>query len=616
MNGDDVDIYSEFNRKAPKNNPHGGQNNYAPISNPIFTGGVTIGNSGQITENGNGGISLPTDTSIIMNGDDVDIYSEFNRKAPKNNPILTGNVDMDGATSVTAPTPLNNNVPTAVSTTQYVENKISNKMSYRAISFYGSDDPGLGVGDSDGQFYLKGSLNTGGDLFVRAGGSWVSATPVGIYSFIDIDLGDEYYYVKSYNSNSLNRIITSNGPEISNANLTGDTTAITQQSFDNSIKVATTAFVKNQFVTLVGSLSSNPPFGTQGDKYHNTVTKKIYECFEDEDTIFWVEFRGEEEGYDADRFIYLLRGGMYAYSYTTGLKRIGHSLIDTTVYIIDSISNTINLSWEEYYPGQIILVLDDKVDGKWKLIKVNDTLTGYTTLKYASIDEIYTTSSGADRYVFGPENDSIYMIVTADPITGNTYTKSVVPFSNNSFNLGTASLRWKEVFATNGTINTSDAREKTDVRQFTENEINAAKQLSKEIGIYKFLDAVESKGDNARFHIGMTVQRAIEIMQSNGLDPFKYGFICYDSWDQETKITPASELIPAYDEEIVKVVKDSVTGEKSIVKEIIHHEEIPASPESVEIVKEAGDIYSFRYTELLTFISKGFEARLSALENA
>ncbi|AUR91777.1 coil containing protein [Vibrio phage 1.164.O._10N.261.51.A7] len=99
--------------------------------------------------------------------------------------------------------------------------------------------------------------------------------------------------------------------------------------------------------------------------------------------------------------------------------------------------------------------------------------------------------------------------------------------------LGQISRRWSEVFAVNGSINTSDATLKTDVRQLTSDEISAARALSNEIGAFKWLDRVEVKGDKAREHIGMTVQRAMEVMESFNLDPFNYGFICFDKWDDE-----------------------------------------------------------------------------------
>lgn len=40
----------------------------------------------------------------------------------------------------------------------------------------------------------------------------------------------------------------------------------------------------------------------------------------------------------------------------------------------------------------------------------------------------------------------------------------ITPVSNNTFSLGTISYRWNTVYATNGTINTSDRRLKTNIR--------------------------------------------------------------------------------------------------------------------------------------------------------
>ena len=104
----------------------------------------------------------------------------------------------------------------------------------------------------------------------------------------------------------------------------------------------------------------------------------------------------------------------------------------------------------------------------------------------------------------------------------------IYPATDNAFSCGLGGNRWSVVYAATGTINTSDAREKTPVRNLTNTEITAAQQLATEIGAYKWLSAVAEKGENAREHIGMTVQRAIEIMEANGLSPFNYGFICYD----------------------------------------------------------------------------------------
>ena len=134
----------------------------------------------------------------------------------------------------------------------------------------------------------------------------------------------------------------------------------------------------------------------------------------------------------------------------------------------------------------------------------------------------------------------------------------------------------------------------------TDNELTAAKQLAKEIGTFQFLSAIAEKGDAARHHVGMTVQRAIEIMQANGLDPFGYGFICYNQWDDQVRHYEATAEIPA--------VLD-VSGN-------IINPAVPAQPARTEIDAVAGDRYGFRVDQLLLFISRGFEARISALEGA
>lgn len=188
----------------------------------------------------------------------------------------------------------------------------------------------------------------------------------------------------------------------------------------------------------------------------------------------------------------------------------------------------------------------------------------------------------------------------------------VLAGTDNQQTLGTAGKRWSVVYAGTGTINTSDAREKTPVSELTVNELNAAKQLAKEIGTYKWLSAAEAKGDKARLHIGMTVQRAIEIMEANDLDPMAYGFICYDEWDAMTVDHPAIEASDAVEG------KDAVTDEDGNVIESAV-EAIPAREAKdawTEVVREAGNRYSFRMDELNMFIARGFEARLAALEAA
>lgn len=181
---------------------------------------------------------------------------------------------------------------------------------------------------------------------------------------------------------------------------------------------------------------------------------------------------------------------------------------------------------------------------------------------------------------------------------------SVVPATHNTYDLGTTAKRWKDLWLQSGVFNGSDARLKTEIKPFTAKEIEASKQLSKEIGTYQWLESVAEKGDKARRHVGMTVQRVIEIMEKNGLNPFDYGFIGYDKWDDTIVHHEESKAAKAQHAELDKdgnVVKDATP-------------EIKYQKAWDEVVLKAGDSFSFRYDELNQFIARGFEARLTALE--
>jgi hypothetical protein len=193
------------------------------------------------------------------------------------------------------------------------------------------------------------------------------------------------------------------------------------------------------------------------------------------------------------------------------------------------------------------------------------TLTDQVNLRVESRAVYSITGSVPEVQFFIPDNDpdpSVHLFSVS--------AATAIPGVDNATKLGSASFRWSTVYAGTGTINTSDARDKTDIEPLTEAEIAAALGLAREIGTFQFLDSIEKKGaDQARLHAGMTVQRAVEIMQSHGLDPFRYAFICHDAWEA---IEPEVRVIPA------------------------------------------GDRYSFRPDQLALFIARGQQAALEKLE--
>lgn len=109
----------------------------------------------------------------------------------------------------------------------------------------------------------------------------------------------------------------------------------------------------------------------------------------------------------------------------------------------------------------------------------------------------------------------------------------VAPGSDNAISAGMPSLRYSVVYAGTGTINTSDEREKQDIRSISGAEGRVAKKLKSCIRAYRWKDAVEKKGHKARVHFGSIAQEVIAAFRSEGLDPMQYGIVCYDEWDEE-----------------------------------------------------------------------------------
>lgn len=160
----------------------------------------------------------------------------------------------------------------------------------------------------------------------------------------------------------------------------------------------------------------------------------------------------------------------------------------------------------------------------------------------------------------------------------------VRPSADNIFTMGTASLRFTTYYGVNAAINTSDSRLKTQPRDLKESEFLAASSIVRLPGVWRWLHRVngdntcEPEGRNARKHFGPTVQAVISVMESSGLDPFEYSFICYDKWEAQeaTYDDDGNELTSAI---------------------------------------EAGDRYSFRKEEMLCFIVRALAQEIDVLNN-
>ena len=104
------------------------------------------------------------------------------------------------------------------------------------------------------------------------------------------------------------------------------------------------------------------------------------------------------------------------------------------------------------------------------------------------------------------------------------------PATDNTRALGTGLYRYSVVYAGTGTINTSDATEKQQVRELSESERLVAQRVKKLIRAFKWNDAVATKGDDARTHFGVMAQDVQAAFAAEGLDAANYGLFCSDTW--------------------------------------------------------------------------------------
>lgn len=154
------------------------------------------------------------------------------------------------------------------------------------------------------------------------------------------------------------------------------------------------------------------------------------------------------------------------------------------------------------------------------------------------------------------------------------------PYLDNSQTLGDAPNRFSVVYAGTGTINTSDAREKTFL-SIDDAEKQVAIELKELMKKFKFNDAIESKGeDKARIHFGTSAQEVISVFEKHGLNAMDYAMVCYDEWeDVYEQITDEDEIL----NENVEVIQE-------------------VKYKNGALIRPAGNRYGIRYEELLCFI--------------
>ena len=118
---------------------------------------------------------------------------------------------------------------------------------------------------------------------------------------------------------------------------------------------------------------------------------------------------------------------------------------------------------------------------------------------------------------------------------------------DNAIDMGYSSVRFDDIYATNGTIQTSDKNLKEDIASLTSAEMKVGARLSKLFKTFRWKNKVTEKGDKARTHSGIIAQDVSDAFTAEGLDATKYGLYGSNTWDvdkdgQDTVIAHTSKV--------------------------------------------------------------------------
>lgn len=287
----------------------------------------------------------------------------------------------------------------------------------------------------------------------------------------------------------------------------------------------------------------------------------------------------------------------------TGAVTFGSSLTTASTITVDSASGNATLTLDKasatdyaliqgYNSGERrwAIALGENTDegtgnagSNFKIFGYNDDgdyLNTPLTITRSTGDAAFSQAVTAGTYFvagegyglrFGDGSARIYGSGSADTISFYVDSTEYYRMSTSAFrpgtnsdgtggiDLGASSYRWKQIYAYYTTISSSDAREKTPVRELSPAELRAATRLAGAVGCYQWLAAIRARGEaSALVHCGTTAQQVEAILREEGLDPMHYAMIDHDP---------------------------------------------------------VGDHYGLRYEEVSLFIARGLDARLRALES-
>ena len=192
---------------------------------------------------------------------------------------------------------------------------------------------------------------------------------------------------------------------------------------------------------------------------------------------------------------------------------------------------------------------------------------------------------------------------------------------DNAIDLGQSAARFNDAYITNGVTAGSDRTQKQDILEITKAEYNVAKACKGLLRSFRWIDAVEKKGDDARIHFGIMAQDLQDAFTAEGLDAGRYGmFMSNTWWETHTEVAAveavegvefvqaveASEALYSEDGELISEAVEAVEGVEGV--EAVEAKDAYTRTDTFYTLAEAPagaterTRLGVRYTELLAFI--------------
>ena len=124
--------------------------------------------------------------------------------------------------------------------------------------------------------------------------------------------------------------------------------------------------------------------------------------------------------------------------------------------------------------------------------------------------------------------------VSATPNNISPYSVTDNSPQDDVINLGSSNASFDDIYATNGTIQTSDRNKKQSIEELTEAETKVAVACKGLIRKFKWNSSVEDRGtEGARYHFGVIAQDLQAAFEAEGLDAGDYGMFISSTWTND-----------------------------------------------------------------------------------